>query len=150
MSFDTVEVWRSRLGLDHPRNSALYLRSVSVSSIVFRGLRCHPLTCMLLKIRLTDEFESYPRSHSFNGLALFALCLRSVHLESKLSNFATRSSHLVHYNVSINVECGENPTAPERWRPLPCAPAYVVSGAARCPASARSASTGRGGASRVP
>jgi len=32
-------------------NRALYLRSVCVSSIAFRGLGCHPLTCMLLKLR---------------------------------------------------------------------------------------------------
>jgi hypothetical protein len=40
-------------------------------------------------------FESYLRSHSFNGLALFALCLRSVGRKGKLSYFAARGSHLI-------------------------------------------------------
>lgn len=35
--------------------SALCLHSVYVSQAVFRSLRCHPLTCMLLKLRLTDN-----------------------------------------------------------------------------------------------
>ena len=32
----------------------------------------------VLKLRLAGGFESYLRSHSFNGLTLTALCLRSV------------------------------------------------------------------------
>lgn len=31
---------------------ALYLRSVCVTTAAFRGLRCHPLTCIVLKLRL--------------------------------------------------------------------------------------------------
>jgi hypothetical protein len=34
---------------------ALYLRSVRWITTVFHGLRCHPLTCMLLKIHLTAD-----------------------------------------------------------------------------------------------
>jgi len=35
--------------------AALHLRSVCWITTAFRGLRCHPLTCMLLKIRLTEN-----------------------------------------------------------------------------------------------
>ena len=38
-----------------PQNAALYLRSVCASKVAFRGLRCHPLTCMLLKLRLSVD-----------------------------------------------------------------------------------------------
>jgi hypothetical protein len=39
--------------------SALYLRSVCWFNTVLRGLRCHPLTCILLKRRLsTDSIPS--------------------------------------------------------------------------------------------
>jgi len=31
---------------------ALYLRSVCLAYTAFHGLRCHPLTCILLKLRL--------------------------------------------------------------------------------------------------
>jgi hypothetical protein len=34
-----------------PTRTALYLRSVCWIITAFRGLRCHPLTCMLLKLR---------------------------------------------------------------------------------------------------
>ena len=34
---------------------ALYLRSVCTSNIAFRGLRCHPPTCMSLKLRLAVD-----------------------------------------------------------------------------------------------
>jgi hypothetical protein len=35
--------------------NALQMRSVYRITAAFHGLRCHPLTCMLLKIRLTDD-----------------------------------------------------------------------------------------------
>jgi hypothetical protein len=34
---------------------ALYLRSVCWITTAFRGLRCHPLTCMLLNLRLSAD-----------------------------------------------------------------------------------------------
>jgi hypothetical protein len=37
------------------RESALYLRSVCWITTAFRGLRCHPLTCMLLNLRLSAD-----------------------------------------------------------------------------------------------
>jgi hypothetical protein len=41
--------------LQHRGESALHLRSVYRITTAFHGLRCHPLTCMLLKVRLTDD-----------------------------------------------------------------------------------------------
>jgi len=38
-----------------PHNAALYLRSICMPSIAFRGLRCHPLTCIMLKLRLSVD-----------------------------------------------------------------------------------------------
>ncbi len=38
-----------------PAKCALYLRSVCVASTAFRGLRCHPLTCIVLKLRLSVD-----------------------------------------------------------------------------------------------
>jgi len=39
-----------------PHNShALYMRSVCLVITAFYGLRCHPLTCMLLKLRLSVD-----------------------------------------------------------------------------------------------
>ena len=37
------------------RRFALYLRSVCWITTAFRGLRCHPLTCMLLNVRLSAD-----------------------------------------------------------------------------------------------
>jgi hypothetical protein len=37
------------------RKCALYLRSVCVPCIAFRGLRCHPLTCISLKLLLSVD-----------------------------------------------------------------------------------------------
>jgi hypothetical protein len=54
------------------------------------------------------RFESYLRSHSFNGLASVALWLRSVGLENKLRYLAARGIHLVRYNVAIDVEFGSD------------------------------------------
>jgi hypothetical protein len=59
---------RVRLTTDE---SALYLRSVRGIITAFRGLRCHPLTCIVLKIRLS--VDSIPSaltiiSRSFNIL----------------------------------------------------------------------------------
>jgi hypothetical protein len=45
-------------------NPALYLRSVCRITTAFRGLRCHPLTCMLLNLRLNDD--SSPTSGTIN------------------------------------------------------------------------------------
>ena len=65
-------------------------------------------TLYVVEMTFSRGFESYLRSHSFSGLALFALCLRSVRLESKLSHFAACGSHLIRYNVAIDVECGSD------------------------------------------
>jgi hypothetical protein len=35
--------------------SALYLRSVCLISVAFCGLRCHPLACIVLKLRLSVD-----------------------------------------------------------------------------------------------
>jgi hypothetical protein len=35
--------------------AALYLRSVCWITTAFRGLRCHPLTCMLLNLRFSAD-----------------------------------------------------------------------------------------------
>ena len=37
------------------RISALYLRSVCLITTASHGLTCHPLTCMLLKVRLSVD-----------------------------------------------------------------------------------------------
>ena len=42
---------------------ALYLRSVCVAIIAFRGLRCHLLTCMSLKLRLSVRFDPHSLRH---------------------------------------------------------------------------------------
>jgi hypothetical protein len=65
--------------------SALYLRSVCVTNTALHGLKCHPLICMLLKLRLkvdstptrfrifsaltcrSPEFDPFPLSH-FGGI----------------------------------------------------------------------------------
>jgi hypothetical protein len=47
---------------------ALYLRSVCMSNIAFRGLRCHPPTCMLLKLRLVVDSIPSALTILFNNL----------------------------------------------------------------------------------
>jgi len=48
---------------------ALYLRSVYLITTAFHGLRCHPLTCVLLKIRLTvDSSPSWGANYSTPNL----------------------------------------------------------------------------------
>jgi hypothetical protein len=51
----TEAPWISMQNLQHRGESALHLRSVYRITTAFHGLRCHPLTCMLLKVRLTDD-----------------------------------------------------------------------------------------------
>src|ERR1035438_2586580 len=50
-------------------DSALYPRSVYPISTAFQGLRCHPPTCMLLKIRLVDNSIPTASTIRFNNLA---------------------------------------------------------------------------------
>jgi hypothetical protein len=38
--------------------------------------------------------------------------LRSVALESKLSDFDSCGSHLIRYNVTVNIECGSDVRVP--------------------------------------
>src|ERR1035437_5196691 len=47
---------------------ALYLRSVCWINTAFRGLRCHPLTCMLLNLRLRAGSIPSAVTKSFNDL----------------------------------------------------------------------------------
>jgi hypothetical protein len=55
--------------LSSPRRTALYLRSVCWFKTAFRGLKCHPLTCMLLKIRLSvDSIPSALTTFKINNL----------------------------------------------------------------------------------
>jgi hypothetical protein len=54
------------------------------------------------------RFESYLRSQSFNNLAPAALCLRSVSLESEPSDLDACGSHLIRYNVPVNLKCGSD------------------------------------------
>jgi len=42
-----LQLWAAEL--------ALYLRSVCWITTALRGLRCHPLTCMLLNVRLSAD-----------------------------------------------------------------------------------------------
>ena len=53
-------------------------------------------------------FESYLRSQIIYNLALVALCLRSVSPKRKLRNFDSRSSHLIRYNITVNVHRGSD------------------------------------------
>jgi hypothetical protein len=39
----------------HQHYSALHMRSMRLSNIVFRGFWCHPMPCMLLKLRLCAD-----------------------------------------------------------------------------------------------
>lgn len=48
-------------GCARPSASALYLRSVYTTNTAFCGLKCHPLTCILLKLRLV--VNSNPIAH---------------------------------------------------------------------------------------
>ncbi len=54
------------------------------------------------------DFGSYLRSQKINNLAPAALCLRSVSLEGELSDFDSRSGHLVRYNVPVNAHRGSD------------------------------------------
>ena len=49
-------------------DSALYLRSVYRITNDFRGLRCHPPICKLLKLRLSDDSSPASGAISFNKL----------------------------------------------------------------------------------
>src|SRR5208283_2257458 len=49
--------------------AALYVRSVCWITTAFHGLRCHPLTCMLLKLRLSaDSIPSALTTFRINNL----------------------------------------------------------------------------------
>src|ERR1035438_7035419 len=54
---------------------ALHLRSVCVAWIAFRGLRCHPLTCISLKLRLSVDSSPtvLPKKPFFSSLLLFKI-----------------------------------------------------------------------------
>jgi hypothetical protein len=45
--FDYLRLWAAE--------SALQMRSVCWITTAFHGLRCHPLTCMLLNVRLSAD-----------------------------------------------------------------------------------------------
>lgn len=83
-------------------------------AIRFSSCHCFPCTSVpsvalhVVEFTFARGFESYLRSHSFNGLALFALCLRSVARKGKLSYSAARGSHLIRYNIAVNIECGSD------------------------------------------
>ena len=57
----TLKIQRQR-----GREDALHLRSVYRITTAFHGLRCHPLTYMLLKIRLIDD-SSFTRGSADLG-----------------------------------------------------------------------------------
>jgi hypothetical protein len=59
------------------------------------------------------ENELYLRSQNLNNLASTALCLRSVSVKSKLRNLDSRSSHLIRYNIAVNVHRGSDVRAAE-------------------------------------
>jgi hypothetical protein len=52
---------------------ALYLRSVCVAIIAFRGLRCHLLTCMSLKLRLSVD-STPTRFRHLKPASLLKIC----------------------------------------------------------------------------
>ena len=54
--------------------SALYLRSVCLFNIVFRGVRCHPLPCMSLKLRFTADSNPSLSARSFLNLSSKESC----------------------------------------------------------------------------
>jgi len=68
--------------------------------------------------KVLDEaglFESYLRSQSFNNLASIALCLRSVSLKRKPRNLDSCGSHLIRYNVPVNVHRGSDVRVPHHF-----------------------------------
>ena len=55
VSVTLASLWLVRNLQHYGCESALYLRFVCPITAALRGLRCHPLTCMLLKVRLSVD-----------------------------------------------------------------------------------------------
>jgi len=76
------------------KRTALYLRSVCLTYAALHCLKCHPPTCILLKLRLT--YDSNPiaptKSISFNKLRSVCPTRRSYSLNSIFNSLRSRGS----------------------------------------------------------
>lgn len=85
---------------------ALYLRSVCVAIIAFHGLRCHPLTCMLLKLRLSvDSTPTRFRHFSTTYRHANHLQISSVSAGPSVPPW-NGLVHLVCDHIPVHVHCG--------------------------------------------